>query len=210
PVGDEPQERRFNPAGFVLLGMLALVVFALVLASSSLRSARNFEPAPLPPPTPIATETQEPEEPEATPEEEPEPTPEKEEPKPIKIKEAVSYDPSTGAGENQDLAHLAIDDDPSTICAPFRTTTLRMRARTDSGSPSSSMTRRRFRRWSSSSTERVARSKCARVIRRTRRRGTYSPRARSTTRRPSRSRSRWKPTRSCCGSPNCPSPIPTE
>ncbi|HLR58794.1 MAG TPA: murein biosynthesis integral membrane protein MurJ [Beutenbergiaceae bacterium] len=120
PVGDEPQERRFNPAGFVLLGMLALVVFALVLASSSLRSARNFEPAPLPPPTPIATETQEPEEPEATPEEEPEPTPEKEEPKPIKIKEAVSYDPSTGAGENQDLAHLAIDDDPSTIWRSLR------------------------------------------------------------------------------------------
>jgi len=54
PVGDESKERRFNPAGFVLLGMLALVVFALVLASSSLRSARNFEPAPLPPPTPVA------------------------------------------------------------------------------------------------------------------------------------------------------------
>lgn len=120
PVGDESKERRFNPAGFVLLGMLALVVFALVLASSSLRSARNFEPAPLPPPTPVATETEEPEQPEPTPEEEPEPSPEKEEPKPIKIKEAVSYDPSTGAGENQDLAHLAIDDDPSTTWRSLR------------------------------------------------------------------------------------------
>src|SRR5699024_11401187 len=119
-VWAEPLDRRFSSPGFSLLGMLALVVFALVLATSILRSARNFDPAPLPPPTPIATETQEPEEPEGTPDEEPEPTPEKEEPKPIKIKEAVSYDPSTGAGENQDLAHLAIDDDPSTIWRSLR------------------------------------------------------------------------------------------
>lgn len=125
PVEQESEKGpRFKPAGFVLVAMLALMVFALVLSLSSLRSAREFDPSTIPPARPsIAptndgeTETESETEP-AQPD--PEPSQEESEPAEIVIKEAISYDPSSSDGENQDLAHLAIDGDPSTIWRSLR------------------------------------------------------------------------------------------
>lgn len=121
---DQGGEPRFNPAGFVLLGMLALVIFALVLASSSLRSARNFDPSTLPLPNPVVSTTEDPEE-DPSKEEEPEEEPEEEEPveegpAPAAISAAISYDPTSEGGENQDLAHRAIDGDPETFWRSLR------------------------------------------------------------------------------------------
>lgn len=123
PVGADGTNRKFNPAGFVLLGMLALIVFAVVLALGSLRSASQFDPDSLPPPAPTVTPEEPTEEPSPSPTATAEPT-ETEEPepesKPIVIDEAVTFDPSTEGGENQDLAHLAIDGDPSTFWRSLR------------------------------------------------------------------------------------------
>lgn len=120
PVDDDGTESRFNPAGFILLGMLALVVFALVLAMSSLRSARDYEPPPVTRPSAVVTETETPAE-EETREEPGESETETEEASPaITIDRAVTYDPSTGGGENQDLAHRAIDGDPATFWRSLR------------------------------------------------------------------------------------------
>lgn len=125
PVG-EGEDRRVNPAGFVLLAMIALIVFALVLATASLRSARNFDPDSLPPPDPVVTSPQE-EEPPAGDDEGDEDESEEDEDEDsdddavdIVITDAETYDPSTGGGENQDLAHLAIDEDMDTIWRSMR------------------------------------------------------------------------------------------
>lgn len=114
-------QRRFNPSGFVLLAMLAIVVFALVLAFSSLRSARDFDASTIPPPNQVQSPSEEPEEPPAPSPSDPGPN---DEPTatsaPIVLTEAISFDPSTGGGENQDLAHRAIDSDPNTIWRSLR------------------------------------------------------------------------------------------
>lgn len=123
PVG-KGTEQRFNPAGFILLAMVALVVFALILSFSSLRTAWHFDPDQMIEPTTPVTETeddeQESEEPEEeTPSEEPEEEPEEEKVE-IVIKDADTFDPSSGGGENDELAELAIDGDESTFWRSFR------------------------------------------------------------------------------------------
>lgn len=120
PIEGEKQ-KRFNPSGFVLLTMLALLIFAIVLASSSLRDAWNWEPEPGPTQTaPAFAPTEAPEEPEggaAPPEGDPDDEPA---PKKIVIAEAITYDPSTGGGENQDIAARGIDGNPETFWRSLR------------------------------------------------------------------------------------------
>ncbi|HLS00889.1 MAG TPA: hypothetical protein VK054_02750, partial [Beutenbergiaceae bacterium] len=126
PVG-EGEDRRFNPAGFVLLAMIALIVFALVLASSSLRSARNFDPDSIPSPDPIVTTPEDDDDSDAADDgvdddgqDDEEEEEEEEEENVIEIADGVTFDPSTGGGENQDLAYLAFDGDMDTIWRSMR------------------------------------------------------------------------------------------
>ncbi|UFU03026.1 murein biosynthesis integral membrane protein MurJ [Ruania suaedae] len=115
------EEERFNPTPFVILAMVAAVVVALVLAIGSLRqAATSFDPdeytrEPIAPTTP-AEPTGDPEEEPA--EESPEPTTEP--PASAEIAGAQSLDPSTGVGDNEDLARFAVDGDPETTWQSLR------------------------------------------------------------------------------------------
>ena len=116
---DETHEvrERFNPTPFVIALMAALVIFALVLAVNSLREAGSSftpqdtttapDPASEAPPTETTAPpavTEQPAAPAVVPQ----------------IASVQSLDPSTGGGENPDLAPRAIDGDPSTTWNSLR------------------------------------------------------------------------------------------
>ena len=115
---DHTGRPRFNPTPWVIFAMVAILVLALILALGSLRDAgRSFvpagessEPAPTQTEEPTAEETtEEPEEPSQSPE-----------PVNISFTEARSLDPSTGSGDNPDLADQAIDGDADTFWRSLR------------------------------------------------------------------------------------------
>ncbi|WP_022919138.1 murein biosynthesis integral membrane protein MurJ [Ruania albidiflava] len=118
---DGPSRReRFNPTPWVIFGMIIILVLALILALGSLRDARtSFRPEDVTTPPPAQTTEPTPEE--TTEEPSPSPTPS---PTPtaadIEFEEAVSLDPSTGSGDNADLAEQAIDGDADTIWRSLR------------------------------------------------------------------------------------------
>lgn len=116
--GEAPRQ-RFNPTPWVIFAMVAILVLALILALGSLRDAgRSFVPAgESEEPTPTATAEPTPEETTEEPTEEPTESPE---PEDIGFAEASSLDPSTGSGDNPDLADQAIDGDSDTIWRSLR------------------------------------------------------------------------------------------
>ncbi|WP_200837491.1 murein biosynthesis integral membrane protein MurJ [Ruania rhizosphaerae] len=113
---------RFNPTPIVIFVMVAVVVVATILALGSLREAStSFNPddhtrEPITPTTAAPSE-----EPTAEPSEEPspEPTPSASA-APIEIAEVHSLDPSTGVGDNEDLARYAVDGDPESTWQSLR------------------------------------------------------------------------------------------
>lgn len=116
----EPHRERFNPTPWVIFGMVIILVLALILALGSLRDARtSFSPEDVTTPPPATTTEPAPEE--TTEEPSPEET-ETQSPEPadIEFAEAMSLDPSTGSGDNADLAAQAIDGDPDTIWRSLR------------------------------------------------------------------------------------------
>ncbi|HLS62397.1 MAG TPA: murein biosynthesis integral membrane protein MurJ [Ruania sp.] len=115
------RRERFNPTPWVIFGMVIILVLALILAIGSLRDARtSFDPGEVTTP-PVAETTEEPSPEETSESPSPEPT-ETESPEPadIDFDEAMSLDPSTGSGDNSDLADQAIDGDPDTIWRSLR------------------------------------------------------------------------------------------
>src|SRR5699024_6629528 len=115
------RRERFNPTPWVIFGMVIILVLALILALGSLRDARtSFDPQDVTTP-PVAETTAEPSPEETSESPSPEPT-ETESPEPVDIEfdEALSLDPSTGSGDNADLADQAIDGDPDTIWRSLR------------------------------------------------------------------------------------------
>lgn len=122
---EETDPDRFNPTPFVILSMIAVVIVAGILAVSELRDARtSFDPDA----TTGPTATYEPADPEDEAETEEEPTEEPTEeeateepsgPPPV-IESVSSLDPSSGSGDNEELAYLAIDGDPNTIWRSLR------------------------------------------------------------------------------------------
>ncbi|WP_147919230.1 murein biosynthesis integral membrane protein MurJ [Ruania zhangjianzhongii] len=115
----DTKRSRFNPTPWVIFAMVAILVIALILALGSLRDAgRSFAPAEdSPEPTATATEEPTPEQTTEEPSEEPSESPE---PVDIGFTEARSLDPSTGSGDNPDLAEQAIDGDADTIWRSLR------------------------------------------------------------------------------------------
>ncbi|SEE76489.1 murein biosynthesis integral membrane protein MurJ [Ruania alba] len=119
---DGPQE-RFNPTPIVIFVMVSVVVVATILAIGSLRDASTaFDPGEYTrEPTPTATEpSEEPSEEPTTPEPTEEPTPEPTRQAAIDIDEGRSLDPSTGVGDNENLARFAVDGDPETTWDSLR------------------------------------------------------------------------------------------
>ncbi|HIZ36140.1 MAG TPA: murein biosynthesis integral membrane protein MurJ [Candidatus Ruania gallistercoris] len=116
---DDDDRPRFNPTPWVIFAMVAILVLALILALGSLRDAgQSFVPAeessaPTDTPSPEPTPEQTTEEPTEEPTESPEPVD-------ISFTEASSLDPSTGSGDNPDLADQAIDGDADTIWRSLR------------------------------------------------------------------------------------------
>jgi len=119
----QADQDRFNPTPVVILTMIAGLIVAGVLAFSSLRDARtSFNPEATTGPTATVEPTEEDEEDEAEPEPEPTETETEEEqegPPPV-IDTARALDPSTGSGDNEELAYLAVDENPDTIWRSLR------------------------------------------------------------------------------------------
>ncbi|QOR70749.1 murein biosynthesis integral membrane protein MurJ [Ruania alkalisoli] len=113
---------RFNPTPIVIFVMVTVVVVATILAIGSLREAStSFNPddhtrEPITPTTAAPSE-----EPTGEPSEEPspEPTPSASA-APIEIADVRSLDPSTGVGDNEDLARYAVDGDPESSWQSLR------------------------------------------------------------------------------------------
>lgn len=119
---DEDGGRRFNPAPIALCVMVALVIFALVLAVMTLRDASTaFTPGPDPGEVPPAATPTEPA-PDAEPTPEPEPTEADGPPAAagIAIANGVTFDPTVDGGENQSDAYLAYDGNPDTTWNSLR------------------------------------------------------------------------------------------
>lgn len=121
---DEDGGRRFNPAPIALCVMVALVIFALVLAVMTLRDASTaFTPGPDPgevPPAATPTDA----EPEPEPSAEPTQEPTESEGLPaadtVEIADGITFDPTVDGGENQSEAYLAYDGNPDTTWNSLR------------------------------------------------------------------------------------------
>ncbi|WP_156254118.1 murein biosynthesis integral membrane protein MurJ [Pseudactinotalea terrae] len=126
PVPDETSEDgrpRFNPAPIALCVMIALVIFALVMAVLTLKDASTaFTPGPSPgavDPSPTEPAT----EPSVTPTTEAPVTEDPEGPpvaSQVAIAEGVTFDPTVTGGENQESAYLAYDGNADTTWNSLR------------------------------------------------------------------------------------------